>query len=144
MTECCEWHDSPAHPDMPQRLTVELMDIYEEEDFVDYLGRVADWTPPAPPGFWLIRCDATPRHGPDYVPITPDFYEPPCAGCEYAALREAHAPCEHSHHRRWRRWRWVSKIAGRLYSAGLVRGYGHHYDGHCWGCLTGIQWRWSK
>jgi hypothetical protein len=114
------------------------------EDYVDYLNRQADeWCnnpPPAPPGFELIECDAEPRHWPMYSVVDDDFYGgPPCLYCTSAVLREQHAPCEHSHHRAWRRWKITRRILGHLYTWRLVRSYGTTYNGHCRGCTT-IRW----
>ena len=57
----------------------------DDEEYVDYLGRTADhWInnpPPAPTGFELVECSATPRHWPEYSPIDDDLYSGGCSRC---------------------------------------------------------------
>jgi hypothetical protein len=115
----------------------------DDEDFADYLMRQAvEWCdnpPPAPPGFALIPCEATPRHWPTYTVVDADFYAAPCPGCQYQALSEAHRGCEHAHHRAWRRWRISHWIAGQMYASGLaVSGGGTSWGNGCDGCLSSL------
>lgn len=117
----------------------------EDEDYVEYLGRQGDaWCdnpPPAPPGFVLVECGATPRHWPEYQIADSDFYDAPCSHCQYQALQKSHDPCRHSHHWPWRRWRITSEVHGWLYSLGVVVGGGWTFDGYCRGCLNGVRFR---
>lgn len=117
----------------------------DDEDYVEYLTRQADaWCsnpPPAPPGFELVECSATPRHWPEYAVADDDFYPGGCSRCAYDALYEAHAGCAHSHHARWRRWRITGKVAGWLYVTGLTsNGGGWQMSAHCPGCYTMPKW----
>ena len=98
-----------------------------------------DHAPADVPGLQLADCDAQPRHPRTWFLAT-DSYPPPCMYCSCAALQAAHQGCEHSHHRAWRRWKLTHRLAGRLYSLGVVKGYGLAGGGGCNFCLTGLQW----
>lgn len=121
----------------------------DDEDldaYVDYLQRQAEaWCqnpPEAPEGFVRIPCDADPPHWPTYTVADSDFYMPPnCLHCQYQALMERHAPCEHSRHWPWRRWAVTRWLLRRAYSIGLTAGHGYVWNGHCDGCVTGIRVR---
>jgi hypothetical protein len=119
----------------------------DDEEYVDYLNRLVDFytqtPPPAPEGFELIECEATPRHWPEYRPVDDNFYDGPCSACQYQSLAEAHSGCEHSHHRAWRRWKITRRIVGRLYTFGIIANGGTwHSGGGCEGCVTGpFHWR---
>ena len=102
-------------------------------------GPCPDHAPVEVPGLMLADCDAEPRHALTWFLAT-DGYPPPCMYCAYAAMQEAHRGCEHSHHRAWRRWKVTRKVAGRLYSLGVVSGYSLVGGGGCNGCLTGFRW----
>src|SRR5690348_12395062 len=108
------WMHLPNHPDIPEPFTAPDGDLYGDdgelvEDFVDYVGRVdtylSEHPPTAPPGFFLIPCDHQPRHQPEYMPVFNEVYEPNCRVCYIHTLTKEHAPCKHSHHKPWRRWR---------------------------------------
>lgn len=110
----------------------------DDEDFVEYLGRCADhWTdnpPPAPPGFELVECLATPRHWPEYHVADDDFYPAICSSCQYDSLRKAHeeAYCK-AHHRRWKSWRILWWLGLKAYSLGIIGSHGVSYFSckHC-------------
>lgn len=113
----------------------------DDEDYVDYLNRQGDaWCttpPPAPPGFRLVECDATPRHWPQYEPIDNDFYAAGCMHCAYRGIADAHRGCAHSHHGTWRRWHIVGKLGSWLYTSGLTSSGGSWQMGNgCPGCHT--------
>lgn len=92
------------------------------------------------PGLELAECAAEPRHPRVYFEEDPDAYPAPCMYCAYASMYEAHAPCEHSHHGRWRRWKLTRRTVSRLYALGLVRGSTTAFTGHCNGCVSRIDW----
>lgn len=128
------------HSVIPERL--------EDEDWTDWYLRanaaVTDNPPPAPDGFLLLPCAATPRHWPMYVISDgeTDSYAN-CHECSHAAFASQHRTCEHDikHRGPWRRWKASSKILGWLYSLGLIKGHGHRYGGGCNGCISGsITW----
>jgi len=140
------WCYLTNHPDIPEQHYDE--DGETTEDFVDYLGRVDEFLeqhpPVAPDGFWLIPCDAEPRHYPLYTPVFSDVYEPTCPICWYDAERKAHSGCEHARHGRWRRWKATSKVVYWLTRCGLISGSSWRGGGGCPGCITDIRWRWSR
>lgn len=121
----------------------------EGEDFVDYLGRKADHytqsPPPAPPGFELVECDAEPRHWPVYTHADSDFYPMPCLYCVNESTQKAVDALERRYH--WLkhplRGRWAIRLLGKLYSLGVIAGYGTHYGGatDCNRCIEGIRLR---
>jgi len=117
----------------------------EDEEWVAWFTRVQDAVlaapPTAPEGFLLEECYAEPRHWPTYTVNDGTMAEPPsCGQCAYAALSEAHRPCEHKQHGRWRTWKASRKVAGWLYTLGLLRGFGTTHSKYCPGCLVSIHW----
>jgi hypothetical protein len=124
----------------------------EDEDYVDFLGRKSDFyeqnPPPAPPGFELIECDATPRHWPKYQHADDDFYHPPCPDCVAASYRDEAAELKRRYHRLRHplRGRLASRIIGKLSALGVVSGYGTQFGGEsgCNWCVTGIRFRGSR
>ncbi|WP_063023868.1 hypothetical protein [Nocardia niwae] len=121
----------------------------EDEDYVAYLGRKSDFyeqnPPPAPPGFELIECDATPRHWPRYQFTDDDFYPAPCPDCVAQSYRKQADELKRRYHwlRHPIRGQFAAKVLGKLYSLGVVAGYGTTGGGPsgCRTCLVGINWR---
>lgn len=134
------------HPAKLARLSCGDDDCDDEcgicEDYVDYLGRQGDaWSqspPPAPPGFELIECTATPRHWPLYTVVDDDFYAgPDCLYCTASAYSDRISRLEHDAHRAWQRWRITGKLGGWLYTTGITStGASWRMGGHCPGCYT--------
>lgn len=84
----------------------------------------------------LVPCDTSPRHLEVYV-VDRDDYGTPCMYCAYESIREDHAPCAHSHHWPWRRWKITGRVSHRLAVLGVLGGGGSWtLDGHCDGCHT--------
>lgn len=116
----------------------------EDEDFVEYLTRCGDhWIdnpPPAPEGFELMECTATPRHWPEYRIVDDDFYPGFCSGCQYQTLNESHRRlrCK-ADHRKWKSWKMWWRIAGRLYTLGITSSGGGVSYGRCEFCGIGRQ-----
>lgn len=125
-----------AHPIFPEQL--------EDEDWIDWYQRsfavVTDSPPAAPAGFVLIPCEATPRHWPTYALDDGETDIAACGDCSYASLSEVHGPCKHREHGRWRTWKASRKVAGWLYTLGLLRGFGTTHSKWCPGCLVAIHW----
>ena len=143
------WCNRPNHPDIPEPKTGPDGDMYGPddeliEDYCDYVQRVnthlSEHPPAEPPGFFLIPCDATPRHDPEYIPVFHDVYEPNCRACYIDMLVKQHDGCEHSHHKAWRRWRITRWALGWGYEHGLVKGYGNQHNAYCKGCVVGVSW----
>ena len=121
----------------------------EDEDYVEYLGRAADYycTNPAPAGehLELIECDATPRHWPTYTVKTDDFYPAPCGYCMHDDLQEQLHKKERQTH--WLdhpiRGRIALKVCGWAYSMGIIAGYGVHGGGptRCRRCIVAIRFK---
>jgi hypothetical protein len=119
----------------------------DDEEWLDWWNRQLDAVtsnpPPAPPGFILLPCEATPRHWPTY---TLDDGETDglacCHHCSADAYAAEHRTCRHdiNHRGAWRRWKAIHKIAGWLYTLGVVRSYGTSFGGGCSNCLSGIRW----
>lgn len=117
----------------------------EDEDFVDYLGRVSDyWSanpPAAPEGFELVPCECKPRCWPRYVVADDDFYPAYCEGPAIRSLREHNAVLGHAQHSRF----WRSKV-GRalawkvLEPLKLIEGFGVQWNAECDACVT-FRWR---
>lgn len=130
------WQLPDSHPDLP--------DQGDNEDTVEYIGRLADFlteTPPAaPPGFVLIPCDATPRHFPEYHVAENTFYPAPCSACQLAAAWEesSRLRCERDH-QRWKSWRIWQRISSRLYVLGITSSGGGVSYGRCEFCGIGRQ-----
>lgn len=116
----------------------------EDEDYVDYIGRLADFytntPPPAPVGFELVECTAQPRHWPAYTVADDTFYPATCPSCTIGDLIAEHAECEHSHHGAWRRWKATHWVVGRLYTLGIISCSGTKWGGGCNRCLTDARW----
>ena len=131
-----EYVSVPNHPDLPGQ--------HDNEDIVDYIGRVADWltnTPPAAPeGFRLVPCEATPRHCPLYEVAEDVFYDRPCPDCvaSDAYRRERESRCKLDH-RRWKSWRIWWRISSRLYTFGVTSSGGGVSYGRCEFCGIGRQ-----
>lgn len=82
----------------------------------------------------LVECAAEPRHPHVYV-VDRDDYGTPCMYCAYGQMRDDHAPCAHSHHRPWRRWKITGWVSHRLTLLGVLGGGSSWtYDAHCHGC----------
>lgn len=124
----------------------------DEEDYVDYLGRKADWyttnPPAAPEGFELVECDAEPRHWPVYQPDDDDFIGMACPYCVNEYTRKEVNALE-------RRYHWlthplrglrVSRILGKLYTLGVIAGYGTTSGGptDCRLCISRIHFTGSR
>ena len=124
------------HPIFPEQL--------EDEDWIDWYQRAFDAVtnepPAAPAGFVLVPCASTPRHWPTYSLDDGDTEPANCGTCVYNALAETHRPCEHKQHRAWRTWKASRKVAGWLYTLGLLRGFGTTHSRYCNGCLISIHW----
>lgn len=131
-------------------------DPYEADDPIadNVVGYALGWpllpvdaAVPAPPGFELVGCDATPRHPAVYV-LAPagGSYPAPCPHCQLWAEIDAHRGCEHAGHGRWRRWRVVRWAVGQLYASGLSSsGGGVQWGGGCDRCLVGgPSWRGAR
>lgn len=124
------------HPSRPEQR--------DDEDFVEYLGRLADfWTnapPPAPEGFELLECGATPRHWPEYAITDDTFYPGHCLRCQLDSVSRDNRRlrCE-AEHRRWKSWRIWSRIASRLYVLGVTSSGGGTSYGRCEFCGIGRQ-----
>jgi hypothetical protein len=126
-----------AHPIFTERT--------DDEDWVDWYERqvtsATDDPPAAPDGFTLVPCSATPRHWPNYtLDLDGEEYEGSCHLCSYEALAERHASCEHKQHGRWRTWKASHRVAGWLYTLGLLSGFGTTHSRYCPGCLISIHW----
>ena len=125
----------PTHPDIPE--------CGDDEDFVVYLGRVSDvlceTPPPAPRGFMLIPCEASPRHYPEYRVAEDVFYPAPCLTCQFDAtyrdLCEARCKLQHRRWKSWRAWGWLSS---KGYVLGVIGSCGTSY-GRCEFCGIGRQ-----
>lgn len=122
-------------------------DQEDDEDWIDWYQRqftaVTENPPPAPGGFLLLPCNATPRHWPTYT--LDDGETDGLAHCHYCsadAYAAEHRTCDHDikHRGAWRRSKLVRKTVGWLYSFGLVRSFGTQYGGGCANCLSGIRW----
>lgn len=116
----------------------------DDEDYVEYLGRVAEhWSvhpPAAPPGFELVECIATPRHWPEYHVADDDFYPGLCCSCQYDMLRTTASEWEcKAKHRRWKSWRILGWLAGKAYVLGIIASHGTTY-GRCEHCGIGRQY----
>jgi hypothetical protein len=105
-------------------------------------GPCPDHAPLDVPGLVLAECTATPRH-PHTFFFASDGYPPPCMYCACDALRAAHAPCEHSRHGPWRRWRAVHRVLHWLVLAGVANGARWTQDQYCRGCLSHFRWHLS-
>jgi hypothetical protein len=90
-------------------------------------GPCPDHAPLSVPGLVLAECDAVPRHPHTFL-FASDAYPPPCMYCSYDALQAAHAPCEHSRHGAWRRWRAVHRVLYWLVLAGVANGAWSTHD----------------
>lgn len=122
----------------------------EDEDPVDFLTRAAEYyctTPaPAPPGFLLVECDATPRHWPIYeIDTGGEFYPMPCLYCtgeykdeEVARLKRRHHWIDHP-----LRGRFAVKVMSWAYSMGIIAGFGSAHGGltHCRSCINGVRFK---
>jgi hypothetical protein len=121
----------------------------EDEDYVEYLGRAADYyrdnPPPAGEHITLTDCDAEPRHWPTYEVKTDDFYPGYCLYCQMDTLRKELNARECRMH--WRdhplRGRIALRVCGWAYSMGIITGYGISGGGptRCRRCITGIRFR---
>lgn len=121
----------------------------EDEDYVEYLGRAADFyrDNPPPPGehLELMECEAEPKHWPTYGVKADDFYPAPCLYCQYDWLREDMNKKER--HTHWLdhpiRGRFASRVCGWAYSMGIITGYGMSGGGPtlCRRCITGIRFK---
>lgn len=126
------------HPDLPIQ--------GEDEDFLEHLNRVADWLsespPPAPAGFVLVECAATPRHFPEYRVAEDVFYPGECMQCHAEATWRdvSKLKCERDH-RRWKSWRIWRRIASFLYVTGITPNGGSSSYGRCEFCGIGVQHR---
>lgn len=119
----------------------------EDEDDIEYLCRVADYyrdnPAPAPDGFLLVECGATPRHWPIYeLDVSKDFWPMPCHYCVSEQKQEEIYRLE-------RRLHWIDhpfflrgklarKVVGWAYRMGIIAGSGTHGGGPngCVGCRT--------
>jgi hypothetical protein len=99
----------------------------------------AEHAPREFPGLMMADCYAEPKHAPSFVYANDAGYGSPCMRCSYEGERAAHDGCRHSGHRAWRRWKAVSKLVGRGYSLGVIRGSTHRTGGGCEGCVT-FEW----
>ena len=120
----------PNHPDLPER--------GDDEDFVEYLNRVADWfeasPPEAPAGFRLIECERDSRHHPLYEVAEDVFYPRPCPDCAAESYsRDNREKACKLQHRRWKSWRILGWLASRAYPLGIIAGSGTSY-GRCEFC----------
>lgn len=126
----------PNHPDLPEQ--------GEEEDLVEYIGRVADWfdsTPPAAPmGFRMVECERDHRHHPLYEVAEDVFYPRPCPDCVSDGLskRNRELVCERDH-RKWKSWRTLGWLSGKGYVLGITSSGGTSY-GRCEFCGIGRQY----
>lgn len=121
----------------------------EEEDYVEYLGRAADFfrdnPPPASEHLALVECDAEPRHWPMYEVKTDDFYPATCQYCVYDDLRKELNERERRMH--WfdhpLRGRIAAKLCSWAYSMGIIAGYGIRWGGPgpCHRCITSIRFK---
>lgn len=127
---------TPIHPDLPKQ--------GEDEDYIQYLGRVSDWMtetpPPAPYGFELVPCHATPRHFPEYRIADDVFHESECVQCHHQVTSRAlaEARCQLKH-RRWKSWNVWYRLASWAYVAGLTASGGGTSYGRCEFCGIGRQ-----
>lgn len=115
----------------------------DDEDCVEYLWRTGshwiDNPPPAPPGFELVECGATPRHWPAYSVVDDDLYPGCCPACysdsQAEKIRELECKAKH---RRWKSWRILGWLSSKGYSIGIIAGCGTSY-GRCELCGIGTQ-----
>ena len=117
-------------------------------------GPCPDHAPVDIPGLMLAECTAEPPHPRTWV-LANEWCGAPCMYCAYEALRAEHAPCEHSRHWPWRRWKVTHKALYRLRLAGVVSGGWTGYSEHCNGCVSHLKlggssyvlgwpkWKWS-
>lgn len=87
-----------------------------------------------------ILCD---EHDYYWWSYNEDEFEPPCPDCAITSLMNAHAGCEHSHHRWYRSSKAYRKLADWLYALGIVSSTSWRMGGGCTGCVT-INWDWHQ
>lgn len=124
-------------------------EMFEGEDYVEYLGRAADFyrdnPPPAGDNLVLVECDAEPRHWPMYEVKTDDFYPAPCGYCVVDDMQEQLNKKARQTH--WLdhpiRGRWASRLFGWAYSMGIIAGHGTAFGGptQCSYCITGVYFK---
>lgn len=114
------------------------MTVHVPEDYVDPTPAPVDGA--TLPQLVRVECGAEPPHDPMWMEYDDEAWYPPgCPRCWYEAMRDAHAGCQHSHHRAWRRWKLSKWLAGWAYRLGLIAAYTFSYDAHCHGCMDGFR-----
>lgn len=110
------------------------------EGFLADCDRVTENPPPAPPGFELIECEATPRHWPTYSAQVDGMYPAPCYLCMSSEHSKADAmrKCV-AEHRRWKSWNWLYRWSSWAYVTGLTASGGGTSYGRCEFCGIGRQ-----
>ena len=117
-------------------------DEWTVERFIADCDRITENPPPAPEGFELIECSATPRHWPTYMPYVDGQYPAACPACQCDAESDANARlrCERDH-RRWKSWTGWWRISSWLYMLGITSSGGSVSMGRCEFCGTTRQHR---
>lgn len=110
------------------------------DGFIAECDAILENPPPAPDGFELVECEATPRHWPTYFAHIDGMYDGHCPQCEVLELdrRLSEVRCQRTH-RRWKSWNIWSRIASHLYVLGITSSGGGTRFGRCEFCGIIVQ-----